>query len=320
MPTVYDGEPRHIPDKPEIANVYLITDPNSNTYKGPYPGSIETGMIFAWEPYLPWARELIIVAEIGAFQIGTYSFPAHKGKYNSMRWNDITRFREAVVPTTFKKFPKPVSVAEFTVLPASASDFIEEYFKKREAMEDTNKKDETHVFNMEDLATYVTKVWTDTQYPHEFNYEPQPHRHFTHALLHVLKACGKLSDYVDALDHGGDLKDETIVPKALADIVISAQRMAQQVDVSLGQVVAARLQTLRERYATPSLDDNLRYENSARIMFEQIHGQQTSWDKLTPEAQHSWRNVAKNHFVLTTQANVADATQLSLAEKSRDGT
>lgn len=301
MPTKYDGKKSGLPDKPEIPEAYLA-DTNLLHYSGP----IETGMIFAWEPWLPHARELIIVAEVGTEKVGTYSFPAHNGKYKSMHWNDINRFRQAVVSTTFKKFPRPGAVTEFIILPENMRHFLDGYHKQQETV-DCIKRDEIHVFNMEDLASDVAKVWTDTQYPYEFNCEPQPHRHFTHALLHVLKACGKLSDYVDALDHGGGLKDETVVPKALADIVISTQRMAQQVDVSLGQAIAARLRTLRKRYATPSLDDNLRYENSARIMFEQIHGQQTSWDKLTPEAQHSWRNVAKNHFVLTTQANVTEA-------------
>jgi hypothetical protein len=315
MPTKYDGKKSGLPDKPEIPNAYLAVTDFTEDYV--YEGPIEPGMIFAWEPCLPYARELIIVATVIVDKVGSYSFPKHDYKHRSMHLNDMKRFREAVLPTIYKKFPTPGSAAEtsFTPLPRSLRDMLDEYAEKRdkaEAAKDTKAEtpDQPHparYMNLTHLEHEVSQVWTDAQYPYEFNYGPAPHRHFTHALIHVIKACGKLTEYIDAADHGGGpLYFHEIVPKALADIIISTQRMATVYGLTLVEAVNDRLNTLRERYQPKSLDDNIRYENSARIMFEQIHPD-VSWERLTPEAKHSWRNIAKNHFIMTTHANVSES-------------
>ncbi len=297
MPTKYDGKKSSLPIKPEIPAVVLSTT-GMESYDD-YAGPIEPGMVFAWEPFLPWARELIIVAEIagsriGTYrQIGTYSFPASFEGYKDMRWNDISRFREAVAPTRYNKFPKPGTDLDMTI----NSIPMPSVFSTKAAP----------IMDMKKLADEVAEVWTDLQYPYEFNTEPSPIRHFTHALMHVLKACGKLAEMVDAADHQYGWKggaDPT--EKALADIIISTQRMAEKAKVDLGKAVTTRLSTLRDRYLKKMPEDNSRYDESARILFEEIHGEK-SWDKLTPEAQFNWREVARKHFLRTTQSNVARA-------------
>jgi hypothetical protein len=65
--------------------------------------------------------------------------------------------------------------------------------------------------------------WGNT-YTEDVQQNRQPHRDFTHALLHIVKASGHLAGLVDALDHGDDLRDA--YRRYLADVVISAIRAA----------------------------------------------------------------------------------------------
>lgn len=100
--------------------------------------------------------------------------------------------------------------------------------------------------------------WKDSDYPDAFNAEPLPHRHFTHALTHAMKALGGLASYTDALDHERMAKRGYADPEAqmlddskakwLADLVICASRMAQQSGIDLDQAVAQRVGTLRARW------------------------------------------------------------------------
>lgn len=103
-----------LPIKPALPEAELIRDTQR-----PYNGEIRPGDIFAWEPDLPYARELLIVTEISeppppleirhargiahiscgsGLQIWTVPFPDGGREIN----NDISRFREAVIPTLFK--------------------------------------------------------------------------------------------------------------------------------------------------------------------------------------------------------------------------
>lgn len=84
----------------------------------PYLGKISVGKIFAWEPDLPHARELCVVTRLAEPeeplrvkhrtgtallsrgtepQVWSRQYPDGGEEYN----NDISRFREAVVPTIF---------------------------------------------------------------------------------------------------------------------------------------------------------------------------------------------------------------------------
>lgn len=124
--TAIDGIPRGsngMPILPAIAGVLLVRG------ERPYEGPIEVGMVFAWEPDLPHARELLVVTRIGGplaplvanhgagsaviFRgddderkiwstfFGEDPMPWRRGQDREV-WNDESRFREAVVPTIYK--------------------------------------------------------------------------------------------------------------------------------------------------------------------------------------------------------------------------
>jgi hypothetical protein len=104
----------------------------------------------------------------------------------------------------------------------------------------------------------LPKYWTDESYPDSFNKEPLPHRHYNHSLTHAMKALGGLAALSDAMDHkrminrgNSDPEAEQYVANAgkwLADLVICASRMAQQLDIDLDQNVQHRINTLIERW------------------------------------------------------------------------
>ncbi len=71
--------------------------------------------------------------------------------------------------------------------------------------------------------------WT-AHYHRDFRANPQTHKDFSHALLHIHKAGGKLAAIIDDAEHGGfdwDKHDQRAdVGKYVADMVICALRMA----------------------------------------------------------------------------------------------
>jgi hypothetical protein len=82
-----------------------------------YAGEIAPGEIFAWEPDLPHARELVLVTRVigdaasGDRRIYTRGLDDRAPKalgstpHVLERWNEESRFREAVVPTLMKPWP-----------------------------------------------------------------------------------------------------------------------------------------------------------------------------------------------------------------------
>ena len=67
--------------------------------------------------------------------------------------------------------------------------------------------------------------WT-VHYHRDFRASPMAHKDFGHALLHIMKAAGKLATIVNDAEHGGaDFKPED-VDKYVADMVVCALRMA----------------------------------------------------------------------------------------------
>jgi len=68
--------------------------------------------------------------------------------------------------------------------------------------------------------------WGEYTYSAEFNQAQMRHKHFGHALLHVLKAAGKLAAVVDNAEHSGSEFTPEEVDRFLADLVICAARMA----------------------------------------------------------------------------------------------
>lgn len=104
-----------LPDNPILDEVVL-----DRTAARPYQGLIEPGMVFAWEPDISYARVLCVVTRIDAPPPPhIIDGPGVKGYMGcgeeSVVWtrpfpdggkevyNEFGRFREAVIPTHFKK-------------------------------------------------------------------------------------------------------------------------------------------------------------------------------------------------------------------------
>lgn len=102
------------------------------------------------------------------------------------------------------------------------------------------------------VQSRLPEYWTDQSYPDSFNGAPLPHRHYNHALTHAMKALGGLAALSDALDH--ERVDQEMegyrsnAGKWLADLVICAARMSEQIDVNLSDATAARIQSLIDRW------------------------------------------------------------------------
>lgn len=67
--------------------------------------------------------------------------------------------------------------------------------------------------------------WT-IKYSRHFKANPQGHKDFAHALIHTLKAAGKLAGIVDDIDHRMDSTDFSGHENYVADLVLCALRMA----------------------------------------------------------------------------------------------
>lgn len=89
--------------------------------------------------------------------------------------------------------------------------------------------------------------WT-SHYHHDFRSNPQAHKDFAHALLHIHKAGGNLATIIDKAEHAGynwaDPALRADVEKYVADMVICALRMANTCPdgvIDLQRAVEARL-------------------------------------------------------------------------------
>jgi hypothetical protein len=110
--------------------------------------------------------------------------------------------------------------------------------------------------------------WT-IRYGRDFRANPQAHKDFEHALLHVFKAAGKLAAVCNDAEHGGhDFRHDGVAPY-VADLVVCALRMANTcpnriIDLQaavedriatknqLKQDARAVLPPVAERYAQPA--------------------------------------------------------------------
>lgn len=111
---------------------------------------------------------------------------------------------------------------------------------------------------LRDVQSRLPEYWTDETYPDGFNHHPLPHRHYNHALTHAMKALGGLSALSDAMDHERmatrgyvDLEAQGYLDNAgkwLADLVICAARMSQQLRVDLDAETDKRVAALIERW------------------------------------------------------------------------
>jgi hypothetical protein len=94
----------------------------------------------------------------------------------------------------------------------------------------------------------VSLPWT-IRYSQDFRSNPQPHKDFAHALVHVTKALGKLMALVDDMDHDRQVADDPRLREShgryLADLVVCAMRAANTFPggvVDLEKAVRDRIQ------------------------------------------------------------------------------
>lgn len=92
--------------------------------------------------------------------------------------------------------------------------------------------------------------WGDS-YSQEFQDNKQSHRDWNHAVLHVIKAAGKLAALGEELDHRENNPhlghEETAAVHALADLVICSLRLANVFPVRPIDLESAVLTRLKEK-------------------------------------------------------------------------
>ena len=84
---------------PLIPSTVLVLSPR------PLKGQIAPGEVFAWEPNLPYSRQLLIVTRIELREGDEALIWATDMDYTEEFWNYESRFREACIRTMFNKFP-----------------------------------------------------------------------------------------------------------------------------------------------------------------------------------------------------------------------
>jgi len=101
----------------------------------------------------------------------------------------------------------------------------------------------------------VSLPWT-AHYHRDFRSTPMTHKDFSHALLHVHKAGGKLASIIDEAEHAGfdwaRSENRAEVSKYLADFVICALRMANTCPdgiIDLQAAVESRLKAKNNQLA-----------------------------------------------------------------------
>jgi hypothetical protein len=106
------------------------------------------------------------------------------------------------------------------------------------------------------LATRWNPLSSASEYTTDFQADQRPHRDFEHALIHVIKAAGKLAAYVDQLDHYPQHHPEPIpsayeVQRYLADFVLCAMHMSNHlpghVPLDLQSAVECRMEVKNPR-------------------------------------------------------------------------
>lgn len=109
-----------------------------------------------------------------------------------------------------------------------------------------------HIKRISDIQDLLPNYWTRASYPAHFNRLPLPHRHFNHTLAHAMKALGGLAALSDSMDHFREDKEaleyHTNASKWLADLVICAARMADEVGLDIEKCTEDRVNTLIERW------------------------------------------------------------------------
>lgn len=85
---------------------------------------------------------------------------------------------------------------------------------------------EKKMLTMSDLQEAVAKGWTGELYSDEFKARQSIYKDFDHALKHVRKAAAALESMTEKSDHGAVWDGRDQIQKYIADIIISAARLA----------------------------------------------------------------------------------------------
>jgi len=100
------------------------------------------------------------------------------------------------------------------------------------------------------LQAELQKVWTEEFYSEEFRGSPAKDKNFRHALLHAMKAIGKLVEMPEASDHAGVNAVTYSIESAekyLADLIICAVRMASEHPLKTIDIENAVLERLAKK-------------------------------------------------------------------------
>lgn len=104
------------------------------------------------------------------------------------------------------------------------------------------------MLTMADLQEAVAKGWTNEGYSGQFKASQIAHKHFDHALKHIRKAAQAIENMTEAADHGTeDAWRQERIPKYIADIIISAARLANVCPGVVMDLDLAVIERLREK-------------------------------------------------------------------------
>lgn len=100
-----------------------------------------------------------------------------------------------------------------------------------------------------------SKLLTDLQdalpwtiyYHKDFKSNPQPHKDFAHAALHIQKALGKIASVINDAEHGGHDFNRKSLDIYVADLVICALRMANTCPSGKFDLQEAVIQRLEDK-------------------------------------------------------------------------
>jgi hypothetical protein len=101
---------------------------------------------------------------------------------------------------------------------------------------------------LKQLQAQLPAVWTEESYSDDFQKSEAKDKNFRHALLHLMKAVGKLTEMPEIADHDGATTSSYVAgwaEKYLADVVICAVRMASTHPlgaIDLDRAIRERLQ------------------------------------------------------------------------------
>jgi predicted nucleotide-binding protein len=99
------------------------------------------------------------------------------------------------------------------------------------------------------LQDELAKLWTDELYSEQFKNSPSKYKDFDHALKHVRKAAQALENMTEEADHAGAalVFEQTAIAKYIADIVISAIRLANVAPTGVLNVEKAVLDRIERK-------------------------------------------------------------------------